>query len=115
MSADGKPDDMALACTHLGAVSEYRPAIGGPAHLEAARHPDDAFDPQSGTEVAALEVLDEAPNRSLERRPLLVGEPVELTPESFGRLIRRHRRRLQRREELVVAAEATRTTGRKIA
>ncbi len=68
MSANGKPENMAFACTH----------------------------------------------RALERRPLLVVEPVELTPESFGGLIRRHRRRLKRREELVVAVEAARTTGRDI-
>lgn len=114
MSANGKPEDVAFACTHLGGVSKDRPAICCPAHLEASRHPDDTFDSQPGTELAPLEVLYKTPDCALERRPLLVVEPVELTPESFGRLIRRHRRRLKRREELVVAVEAARTTGRDI-
>src|SRR5579859_4770076 len=85
--ADGKPDDVALAGTHFGAIHEDGPSVSGPGDLKAARHPDDSFDAETGPELPGRKVLDKPADGRLEGGPLIIGQPAVFPPESVSRLV----------------------------
>ena len=90
MTTDAPPNDVLMARTPLGPIAKRRSAIARPGHFPHAIGALDSLNAQPLTEAATLQVFNELTNREIKGFSLCRLKPVQIEPESFLPLERRH-------------------------